>query len=151
MLWTSMKRKAFRKRARKTMRMTQKRSEICYRMLRILPSLEGDDETHRRNRWHLSTLTFPSFRVTPSSLSTPTSSSPFRNSHPSSNLIDGVVVPLPVITEVDGLASPNGNQPQLVEAAQAALACFQPSKIARTKPQSSDDTRHLLDKSEHPC
>ena len=33
-----------------------------------------------------------------------------------------VVVPLPVITELDGLASPNGNQPQLVEAAQAALA-----------------------------
>ena len=33
-----------------------------------------------------------------------------------------VVVPLPVITELDGLASPNGNQPQLAEAAQAALA-----------------------------
>ena len=33
-----------------------------------------------------------------------------------------VVVPLPVITELDGLASPNGNQSQLVEAAQAALA-----------------------------
>jgi len=32
-----------------------------------------------------------------------------------------VVIPLPVITELDGLASPNGNQPQLAEAAQAAL------------------------------
>jgi len=32
------------------------------------------------------------------------------------------VIPLPVITELDGLASPNGNQPQLAEAAQAALA-----------------------------
>ena len=29
---------------------------------------------------------------------------------------------LPVIMELDGLASPNGNQPQLVDAAQAALA-----------------------------
>ena len=33
-----------------------------------------------------------------------------------------VVIPLPVITEL-GLASPNGNQPQLAEVAQAALAC----------------------------
>jgi hypothetical protein len=33
-----------------------------------------------------------------------------------------IVVPLPVITELDGLASPNGNQPQLADAAQAALA-----------------------------
>jgi len=32
-----------------------------------------------------------------------------------------VIIPLPVITELDGLASPNGNQPQLAEAAQAAL------------------------------
>lgn len=33
-----------------------------------------------------------------------------------------VVVPLPVITELNGLATPSGNQPQLAEAAQAALA-----------------------------
>ncbi len=55
-----------------------------------------------------------------------------------------VVVPLPVITELDGLASLNSNQPQLAEAALAALG-LEPSQIAPTKSQSPNLTGQLSD------